>query len=551
MPVSSTTKEAPRRSASPVPREDPELASSAPPAMNAFERLRHETDAFAAVGRAHLGPKILPRESDSGVSPPSPLRYATPSVNSERSADLHSQPEFLTDGAATETSPTAVDAAWQQFVTRLRETRQGDGGHTHGGRNAAFLVPPAAALLNDMFDDMDAPSAALLGAQKHLAASPVSRSSCSACSPGTRFGADALPTRTQRTTKTTLSTSSSRTGSSPGEGDELDLLNPGAVSPAAPKPRVDPRLGTAGAVLGSDAHAVTIAEFAGASERIHVLHRLAFEQREGKLRRATQAAALVDPRLEHAAVCIQALVRGVLTRRNCQRWLENRLRAVAERAADASSARDRNAVADALLGFVRCETRLRHARAASFVASEAVQRRQAEEERGRVLAAKRQEADLRYDADLRNFTEAMRRHNNVLRLAKKQAAMDDFLARRKPPPAPAPVPELNLRSPRKHFVQAVKLSPKVTANGLAEIDSHPWVMRAASPPRPPASRPHVGGGGSGSPLGGQHHDRFCEQAVAALSAGTGLTSAKQRQWHATHTAAVLKRWQKEGLDRYA
>jgi hypothetical protein len=36
-----------------------------------------------------------------------------------------------------------------------------------------------------------------------------------------------------------------------------------------------------------------------------------------------------------------------------------------------------------------------------------------------------------------------------------------------------------------------------------------------------------------------------------LSAGTGLTSAKQRQWHATHTAAVLKRWQKEGLDRYA
>jgi hypothetical protein len=41
-----------------------------------------------------------------------------------------------------------------------------------------------------MFDEMDAPSAALLGAQKRHAASPVSRSSCSACSPGTRFGTE-------------------------------------------------------------------------------------------------------------------------------------------------------------------------------------------------------------------------------------------------------------------------------------------------------------------------------------------------------------------------
>jgi hypothetical protein len=102
----------------------------------------------AAVRRAHLGPTNPRRESNSAVPPPSPLRYATPSVTSERSAELRSQPEFFTDGATTETSPTAVDAAWKQFVTRLRETRQGDEGNTRGrnaavAENAAFLNPPS------------------------------------------------------------------------------------------------------------------------------------------------------------------------------------------------------------------------------------------------------------------------------------------------------------------------------------------------------------------------------------------------------------------------
>jgi hypothetical protein len=277
------------------------------------------------------------------------------------------------------------------------------------------------------------------------------------------------------------------------------------------------------------------------------------------------------------ATMLQALFRGHRARRCCERWLCQRLRAAAERTAGAHVARDRHEAAEVEFGFLRCEARLRRQRVSDFAAAEATERKEAIEDRRRLVLHMRSEAAAADEAAARNYTEALRRQNATARAARHFTAVRAEVEqlcrvrgitagvspRHSPRWSPGrvsagpiePQPrELRTRAPvsdaaahpsspsRRSIANAQRTSP--LRRHVLRSHRAPAIAANCTQPDVRASWPSGEGDLNGT------RPVAADRIGSADRGPTGLTRPVDRTWHERHMAAVKGRWKKEGTARY-
>ena len=236
-------------------------------------------------------------------------------------------------------------------------------------------------------------------------------------------------------------------------------------------------------------------------------------------------------------------------------------------ARDAAHARDRHGAADVSFGFVACEARLRRQRQSDFERVEAAAKKQAVEDRRLQIKSTKEAEVLSLAGAYNAHAAAVRRHNTAMQRAQAAAAKPHGSS---PARRAASPPSAATRG--QHHAAAAAATTRSPARGSSAGPSaahRALVHGRGSPPRrhlfDAASAagaaaathvrsplPSVATGGRAAPRppplaarSSPPRTHFATDAAAGDPVASGLRSAKARDWHARHIAAVQLRWAKE------